>query len=64
MVKIEKVEASVKVGQTYQTKHGVFTVKRIGVTVGAIDVQHESGRLARYALSDFKTWILPVQRKP
>lgn len=53
----------VRVGQTYETKYGTFTVKRLGAAEGAIDVQQDNGRYARYALSDFETWILPPPRK-
>lgn len=51
----------VQVGNTYQTKHGTFTVRAKGET--SVDVRHESGRLARYTLSDFENWIIP-EKKP
>jgi hypothetical protein len=48
----------VEVGRRYETKHGPFTVTAIAEY--SVDVQHDDkGRVARYALSDFVSWISP-----
>lgn len=53
---------AVQVGQSYLTKYGTFTVT--AMTDTSLDVRHEgSGRVARYGLSDFETWIIQ-EKKP
>lgn len=52
---------TLKVGESYLTKYGTFTIT--AMTATSIDVRHESsGRVARYGQSDFETWIIQEQK--
>lgn len=56
-----KRDDAVQIGKSYLTKYGTFTIEAMGAT--SVDVRHESGRFARYALSDFKSWIISQEKK-